>query len=88
MSERLTRTITPPPQSEQQALHHMGFEFEETPDGMVVTYPAGATRETIDEREGRYAVFFLYHAELREIREVYNRFTGTYIIVLKPPRFH
>jgi hypothetical protein len=40
MNERVTRsTITPPPQSERDALVHMGCAFEETEDGLVVTYP-------------------------------------------------
>ncbi len=86
MTERLTRTITPPPQSELQALLHMGCTFEETQDGVIVTYPAGAYRETIDEHEGRYMVCFLYHAEMRQVTELFNRFTKTYIIILKPPR--
>lgn len=88
MSERLTRNITPPPQSEQEALVSMGCDFAETEDGVIVTYPAGATRETIDEREGRYAVFFTFQSEMQQIRELYNRFTGRFIIVLKLARFH
>lgn len=84
MSERLTRTITPPPQSEQEALVRMGCDFEEMPDGMIVTYPVGAIREMIDEREGRYAVFFTFQSEQRQVTELYNRFTDRFIIILKP----
>ncbi len=86
MSERLMRTITPPPQSEREALLLMGCNFEETPDRVVVTYPEGAYRETIDEREGRYAVFFPYHSELRQVTELFNRFTNAYIMILRPAR--
>ncbi len=88
MSERLTRTITPPPQSEQEALGHRGCDFEETPEGMIVTYPVGAIRETIDEREGRYAVSFTFQCEQRQVTELYNHFTGRFIIILKPPRLY
>jgi hypothetical protein len=86
MTERLTRTVTPPPQSERDALVRMGCEFEETEDEVVVTYPEGAYRETIDEREGRYAVFFLYHSEMRQVTELFNRFTNAYIMILRPAR--
>ena len=84
MSERLTRAITPPPQSEREALVLMGCDFEETQDGVVVTYPEGAYRETIDEREGRYAVFFPYRSEMRHVTELYDCSTRTYIMVLRP----
>jgi hypothetical protein len=87
MHERLTRTITPPPQSEQEALARMGCDFEERQDEMVVTYPVGAIRETIDAREGRYAVSFTFQYEQRQVTELYNHFTGRFIIILKPLHF-
>ncbi len=88
MSERLTRNkITPPPQSEWDALTHMGCTFEETQNGLTVTYPEGAMRETINEQEGRYAVFFTFQYERRQVTELYNHFTGCYIIILRPASF-
>jgi hypothetical protein len=84
MSERLTRAITPPPDSEVPLMQRLGCTFEETDEGMIVTYPEGATRETVDEREGRYTVFITHKRQQRQITELYNRFTGRYIIVLRP----
>ena len=86
MTERLTRTVTPPPQREREALELIGCDFEEAEDGVVVTYPEGAYRETVDEREGRYAVFFPYRSEIREVTELFNRFTNAYIMILRPAR--
>lgn len=89
MSERLRRSkITPPPQSERPAFLRVGCIFEETEDGLVITYPEGAVRETIDERRGRYAVFFPFQYETREIIEHYHPSVGQYIILLRPSRFH
>lgn len=89
MSERLTRhKITPPPQSELPILLRVGCMFEETQEGMIVTYPEGAVRETIDEGKGRYAVFFPFQYETRQIIEHYNRSIDQYMIFLKPARFH
>ena len=88
MSERLTRSpITPPPQSEQEAMLRLGLEFEETPDGLVVTYPQGAIRETINEHDGRDAVFFVHHYEQWQVTEAYNRSTTSYILFLRPAQF-
>jgi hypothetical protein len=88
MSERLTRsTITPPPQSEWDALLHLGCELEEKEDGLLLTYPEGALRETINEQEGRYAVFFVHQYEQRQVTELYNRFTKRFIILLRPSRY-
>jgi|GEM_PF-2812037 hypothetical protein len=82
MSERLTRSpITPPPQSEQEAMLRLGLEFEETPGGLVVTYPEGAIRETINEEDRRYAVFFVHHYEQRQVTEAYNWSTRSYILL-------
>lgn len=89
MSERVTRSpITPPPQNVQQAMLRLGFELEEREDGLLLTYPEGALRETINEHEGRYAVFFVHQYEQRQVTEVYNRYTKTYIILLRPSRYH
>ncbi len=88
MSERFTRSpITPPPQREREAMLRLGLEFEETPDGLVVTYPEGAMRETINEEDRRFAVFFVHHYEQRQVTEVYNRSTRSYVLFLRPARF-
>lgn len=88
MSERLTRSpITPPPHSEQQAMLRLGLEFEEREGALVVTYPEGATRETINEEDRRFAVFFVHQYEQRQITEVYNCSTRSYILLLRPARF-
>ena len=88
MSERLTRCpITPPPQHAHEALRRVGCEIEERDEGLTLIYPLGATRETIDERMGRYSVFFVHHYEQREVKELYHPAVGSYIIALKPPLF-
>ena len=87
MSERLTRSpITPPPQREQEAMLRLGFEFEEREEGLVVTYPKGAMRETINEDDRRFAVFFVHHYEQRQIIEAYNWSTRSYILFLRSAR--
>jgi hypothetical protein len=88
MSERITRsTITPPPQREWDDLVRLGCELEEREDGVLLTYPEGALRETINEQEGRHAVFFVHQYEQRQVTEVYNPSTKTYIILLRPSRY-
>ena len=88
MSERLTRSpITPPPQREQEAMLRLGLEFEEREDGLVVIYPQGAMRETINEENRRYAVFFVHQYEQRQVIEAYNRSTRSYVLFLRPARF-
>jgi hypothetical protein len=88
MHEGVTRSnITPPPQSEWDALVRLGCELEEKEDGLLLTYPARAIRETINEQEGRHAVFFVHQYEQRQVTELYNRFTKRFIIILKPSRY-
>lgn len=89
MSERVTRSpITPPPQNVQQAMLRLGFELEEREDGLLLTYPEGALRETINEEDGRFVVFFVHQYEQRQVTEVYNPSTRTYILLLRPSRYH
>ncbi len=66
---------------------HLGFEFEEREEGLVVTYPKGAMRETINEDDRRFAVFFVHHCEQRQVTEAYNWSTRSYILLLRPARF-
>ena len=88
MSERLTRSpITPPPQREQEAMLRLGLEFEEREEGLVVIYPQGAMRETINAENRRYAVFFVHQYEQRQVTEAYNRSTRSYVLFLRPARF-
>lgn len=88
MSERLTRSpITPPPQREREAMLRLGLEFEEREEGLVVIYPEGAIRETMDEEDRRFAVFFVHHYEQRQVTEAYNRSTTSYILFLRPAQF-
>ena len=88
MSERLNRSpITPPPQREQEAMLRLGLEFEEREEGLVVIYPQGAMRETINEENRRYAVFFVHQYEQRQVTEAYNRSTRSYVLFLRSARF-
>jgi hypothetical protein len=88
MSERLMRSpITPPPPDAQEAMRRLGCRFEEREEGLLIVYPEGASRETVDERVGRYTVFIVQHYQPRQIVELYNYLTRHWIIILKPFQF-
>ena len=82
MTERLVRRRAYLPSSELTRLPRYGFSFEEAEDGLVVTYPEGAVRETIDEHEGRYLVVFTHRYQRHEVKEVYSHTGRCYVVML------
>ena len=84
MNARLRRERAGMPPSELEYLARLGFLFEQGEQGLTVIYPEGAVRQTVDAREGRYAVFFTSGYQRRKVKEVYSPASRVYLVMLTP----